>query len=89
MKKIILLTPILLWVYTLQAQFLEFGVETVTGPAHTTFKGNLSEMVGFSELEIADFLENAGFGEIDMALVDREKDSPHFQTLMAIATKPT
>ncbi|MCB1063803.1 MAG: metalloregulator ArsR/SmtB family transcription factor [Verrucomicrobiae bacterium] len=45
--------------------------------------------LGFSELEIADFLENAGFGEIDMALVDREKDSPHFQTLMAIATKPT
>ncbi len=44
--------------------------------------------LGFSELEIADFLQGAGFGEVEMALVDREKESPHFQTLMAIGTKP-
>ena len=67
MKKIILLTPILLWVYTLQAQFLEFGVETVTGPAHTTFKGSLSEMVGFSELEITDAQVDSAFAAFDLS----------------------
>jgi ArsR family transcriptional regulator len=44
--------------------------------------------LGFSERELTDFLEDAGFVDLDLTLVDREKDSPHFQTLMAIGTKP-
>lgn len=44
--------------------------------------------LGFSERELTDFLESAGFEKVEMALVDREAESPHFQTLMAIGTKP-
>lgn len=44
--------------------------------------------LGFSERELMEFLEEAGFTEVEMALVDREAESPHFQTLLAIATKP-
>ncbi|MDF1825938.1 MAG: metalloregulator ArsR/SmtB family transcription factor [Verrucomicrobiales bacterium] len=43
--------------------------------------------LGFSELEISRFLTAEGFQEIDISVVDREADPPHFQTLMAIATK--
>lgn len=43
--------------------------------------------LGFSELEISRFLTTEGFKEIDISVVDREADPPHFQTLMAIATK--
>jgi hypothetical protein len=34
------------------------------------------------------FLKRSGFVKIDVAAVDREKSSPHFQTLMVIAEKP-
>jgi len=43
--------------------------------------------LGFSELEITRFLEEEGFRDIDVSVVDREANSPHFQTLMAIAVK--
>lgn len=43
--------------------------------------------LGFSELEISRFLKSAGFKEIEISTVDREADPPHFQTVMAIATK--
>jgi ubiquinone/menaquinone biosynthesis C-methylase UbiE len=43
--------------------------------------------LGFSELEISEYLERAGFEEIDIAIVDRERESPHFQTLMAMGRK--
>ncbi|MAS95891.1 MAG: transcriptional regulator [Verrucomicrobiales bacterium] len=43
--------------------------------------------LGFSELEISRFLKSAGFKEIEISTVDRESDPPHFQTVMAIATK--
>ncbi|MCB1234290.1 MAG: metalloregulator ArsR/SmtB family transcription factor [Verrucomicrobiae bacterium] len=43
---------------------------------------------GFSEVEIDQALRTAGFSDIDLAVVDREPESPHFQTLMAIGTKP-
>ncbi|MCG8600792.1 MAG: metalloregulator ArsR/SmtB family transcription factor [Verrucomicrobiales bacterium] len=43
--------------------------------------------LGFSELEISRFLEKQKFQEIDISVVDREPDPPHFQTLMAIAVK--
>lgn len=44
--------------------------------------------LGFSELELSRFLKRSGFVKIDAAAVDREKNSPHFQTLMVIAEKP-
>lgn len=44
--------------------------------------------LGFSELELGEFLSQAGFRDIEMDLVDRETESPHFQTLMAIGTRP-
>lgn len=43
--------------------------------------------LGFSELDISRFLNEQKFQDIDIAVVDREADPPHFQTLMAIATK--
>jgi ArsR family transcriptional regulator len=43
--------------------------------------------LGFAEAEIADLLERAGFKEIETAIVDREDSPPHFQTLLAVATK--
>lgn len=43
--------------------------------------------LGFSELEVTRFLESAGFSGIRFSVVDRERDSPHFQTLFALATK--
>ncbi|MCB0571757.1 MAG: hypothetical protein KDC66_18440 [Phaeodactylibacter sp.] len=61
MKKMVLLFQITLLACSAQAQFLEFGMETVTGPAHTTFKGGLSEMVGFSELEITEAQVDSAF----------------------------
>ena len=43
--------------------------------------------LGFSELDISRFLKNSGFREIEMSVVDREPDPPHFQTVMALAQK--
>ena len=43
--------------------------------------------LGFSELDITRFLRDAGFDKIEISVVDRERESPHFQTLMAVATK--
>lgn len=47
----------------------------------------LDHWLGFSEVQLHGFLENAGFREIDVRVVDREKASPHFQTLFASGTK--
>lgn len=44
--------------------------------------------LGFSELELYEFLETAGFKEIQITLVDRETEPPHFQTILAIGEKP-
>ena len=43
--------------------------------------------LGFAEVDIYQFLADAGFKDIDIAIVDREDEPPHFQTLMAIARK--
>src|ERR1700731_3864446 len=43
--------------------------------------------LGFSEIELHELLENAGFKEIDVRVVAREKQSPHFQTLFATGIK--
>ena len=43
--------------------------------------------LGFSESELHEFLGKAGFKVIETSVVHRESDSPHFQTLLAIAEK--
>src|SRR5438067_868802 len=43
--------------------------------------------LGFSESELHDFLERAGFKQIDVRVVSREKQSPHFQTIFASGVK--
>lgn len=44
--------------------------------------------LGFSELELRNTLQAAGFERIETSVVDREPENPHFQILLAIATKP-
>ncbi len=46
------------------------------------------EWLGFAEAELESMLEKAGFGNIDVAIVDREPEGPQFQTLLATAEKP-
>ena len=43
--------------------------------------------LGFSEVEIDEFLQMAQFREIETTVVDQESEHPHFQTLLALATK--
>jgi ubiquinone/menaquinone biosynthesis C-methylase UbiE len=40
--------------------------------------------LGFSETELAGFLEAAGFRDIEVCTVHREQQAPHFETLLAI-----
>jgi ArsR family transcriptional regulator len=43
--------------------------------------------LGFTEVEVRRFFKQAGFRAMETAVVDREADSPHFQTLLGIAVK--
>jgi ArsR family transcriptional regulator len=43
--------------------------------------------LGFSEVQLHQWLEKAGFGEIEVSVVAREKESPHFQTVFASGIK--
>jgi ArsR family transcriptional regulator len=43
--------------------------------------------MGFSEVQLHEFLEKAGFMEIDVRVVSREKQSPQFQTVFATGMK--
>jgi len=43
--------------------------------------------LGFSEVELARFLRTAGFRNIEMSVVHREEEAPHFETLLAVADK--
>jgi ubiquinone/menaquinone biosynthesis C-methylase UbiE len=45
--------------------------------------------LGFSEVELESFLDTAGFSEIELTVVHRETEVPFFETLLAIAVKPT
>ncbi|MGJ8671888.1 ArsR/SmtB family transcription factor [Rubritalea sp.] len=44
--------------------------------------------LGFSELSIIQMLEDTGFENCETAIVDKEDEPPHFQTLLATARKP-
>ena len=43
--------------------------------------------LGFSEVQLHQWLEAAGFGEIEVTVVSREKQTPHFQTVFASGIK--
>jgi ArsR family transcriptional regulator len=43
--------------------------------------------LGFSEVQLHQFLEAAGFKHIEVTVVSREKQSPHFQTVFATGLK--
>jgi ubiquinone/menaquinone biosynthesis C-methylase UbiE/predicted transcriptional regulator len=43
--------------------------------------------LGFSEVDLHELLEKAGFKQIDVRVVAREKESPHFQTVFATGSK--
>ena len=43
--------------------------------------------LGFSEVQLHQWLEDAGFTKIEVTVVSREKESPHFQTVFATGLK--
>jgi len=43
--------------------------------------------LGFSEVQLHQFLEKSGFRQIEISVVSREKQSPHFQTVFATGIK--
>jgi ArsR family transcriptional regulator len=43
--------------------------------------------LGFSEVQLHQWLEKAGFHDIEVSVVSREKQSPHFQTIFATGEK--
>jgi ArsR family transcriptional regulator len=43
--------------------------------------------LGFSEVQLHQFLEKGGFRQIEVSVVSREKQSPHFQTVLATGIK--
>jgi ubiquinone/menaquinone biosynthesis C-methylase UbiE/DNA-binding transcriptional ArsR family regulator len=43
--------------------------------------------LGFSEVQLHQWLEEAGFTQIEVSVVSREKESPHFQTVFASGIK--
>jgi ArsR family transcriptional regulator len=45
------------------------------------------EWLGFSEAELEAMLENAGFVNVEAAIVDKEPDAPQFQTLLVTGDK--
>ena len=45
------------------------------------------EWLGFSEVELESALEKAGFRGVEISVVHKEAEAPHFQTLLAVADK--
>jgi ubiquinone/menaquinone biosynthesis C-methylase UbiE/biotin operon repressor len=45
------------------------------------------EWLGFSEVELESAMEKAGFHGIEISVVHKEAEAPHFQTLLAVADK--
>src|SRR5205823_14106130 len=43
--------------------------------------------LGFSQVELIQFLRKARFRSVDVDVVDREQEPPHFETLLAMAEK--
>jgi ArsR family transcriptional regulator len=43
--------------------------------------------LGFTEVELRRYLRDAGFREIETAVVHREPEPPHFETLLALGRR--
>jgi ubiquinone/menaquinone biosynthesis C-methylase UbiE/DNA-binding transcriptional ArsR family regulator len=43
--------------------------------------------LGFSEVQLHQFLEKGGFRQIEVSVVSRERQNPHFQTVLATGVK--
>lgn len=43
--------------------------------------------LGFTEVEVGRFLKDCGFKNIEISMVHREAESPHFETLLAVGDK--
>jgi len=43
--------------------------------------------LGFSEVEMHQMLKDAGFGKVEVAVVSRDEENPHLQTIFATAVK--
>lgn len=71
MHKLLLILPLFLLPTILMSQLIEVGMETVTGVSHTTFKGDLPTIIGFSEIEITE-------GDIDTAFANFDLDAPRW-----------
>ena len=41
----------------------------------------------FTEAEVGRFLRDAGFKGVEISIVHREEESPHFETLLAVGNK--
>ena len=44
--------------------------------------------LGFAESHLYQWLELSGFSQIDISVVSREEEEPHFETLLASAIRP-
>ena len=44
--------------------------------------------LGFSQVELVDMLQRAGFTGVEVSVVHREEEAPHFETMLALAEKP-
>jgi ArsR family transcriptional regulator len=47
------------------------------------------EWLGFSEAELESLLQRSGFSDVKASMVDKESEAPYFQTLLAVARKPS
>jgi ArsR family transcriptional regulator len=43
--------------------------------------------LGFSEIELVDMLNEAGFESVETSVVHREEEAPHFETILALGSK--
>jgi hypothetical protein len=69
MRCFLLLSALLLFSHYQYAQGFQFGMETTTGKARTSFRGDLAGIVGFSEFEISE-------SDVDSALMDAGINAP-------------
>lgn len=44
--------------------------------------------LGFMQADVYRFLTDAGFEKVEISIVHREEESPHFQTLLAVGDRP-
>jgi ArsR family transcriptional regulator len=52
--------------------------------AHETYG---DRWLGFTESDLNRWLEDAGFKKIEISVVAREEEPPHFQTILASGSK--